>query len=48
MSAAVWQRPSPQAELGHVAEFALDFTDRISTEMAAAYAAELTRVARER
>ena len=48
MSAPEWQRPSLQSELGHVAELALDYADRISTEIAAAYVDELARLTRER
>jgi hypothetical protein len=48
MSAPEWRRPSLQGELGYVAELALDYADRISTEIVAAYGDELARLTRER
>jgi len=48
MSAPEWRRPSLQVELGRVAELALDYADRISTEIAAAYVDEVARLTRER
>jgi DNA-binding PucR family transcriptional regulator len=43
-----WRQPTLQTELGQIAELALDYADRISTEVAATYVDERTRLTRER
>lgn len=48
MDAPQWRKPCLQAALGQVAELALDYADRLNTEVAAAYVDELARVTRER
>jgi hypothetical protein len=43
-----WQSSALQGALVHVAEWALDFADRVNTEVTAVYLDEMERVARER
>jgi len=48
VSTPEWQSHSLQAALVHVAEWALDFADRVSTEVAAVYLDELAHANRRR
>lgn len=48
VAAPEWQSQALQAAVSQIAEWALDFADRVSTEVAAAYIDELAHVRRER